>query len=141
MDFSDTGERLRGKVLAHQQAGLDEPLSICVDAFAIRGNSAARAQVADHVPVQSGHVVSTGSRNTVPHGQMTGATDFLIEEDASGERRNFVVVADRELTETSGAVIQGKELVRKFLAALRFPPRHEPVFKLDPDILGLAPMI
>src|SRR5690606_22943905 len=57
----------------------------------------ARAQVADHVPVEPGLVGVAGFRITSPHGRVERPTDLLIKERVTREVGDAVVSANGDL--------------------------------------------
>src|SRR5690348_18070530 len=91
--------------------------SVPVDELAVRVDLAARAEVADHVPVQRRAVRAAALGIRGAEREMHRPADLLVEEDVAREDGDGVVEAERELPYAARAVVERDHLLQEVLPA------------------------
>src|SRR5262245_54185078 len=95
---------------------------------------AARAQVADEIPVERGLHLAAGLRLRGAGRRLHGPPDLLVEERVAGELGDGVVHPERELAGPARAVVEREHLPEEGLALRRLGADH-----LSPTELELDP--
>src|SRR5690242_7662755 len=115
----------------HQLAVLQEQRVIHPDLTA----AGRHAQVAHHIPVQRGHVLTTCLWVAITKGHVDGTADLLIVEDVADAARDAEVVAEGELAQVARPVVQRELRIEELLPLRRRRLHHTPMLEGQADVL------
>src|SRR4029077_11557209 len=114
-----------------------QKVPVAVDELAVREDLAARAKVADQIPVQGRAVQAPRLLIRGPEGEVDLPADLLVEQGVAREELHRVVQAERELAHPPGPLVHRDHLAEEVLAARGGRLDHLSALEAKPDVVDL----
>src|SRR4029077_5013833 len=114
-----------------------QKVPVAVDELAVREDLAARAKVADQIPVQGRAVQAPRLRIRGSEGEVDRPADLLVEQGVAREELHRVVQAECELAHPPGPFVHRYHLAEEVLAARGGRLDHLSALEAKPDAVDL----
>src|SRR6187401_92870 len=99
-----------------------------------------RAEVADHVPVQTGFVPAAELLEARAECEVHRAADLLVEEDVACEAVDLVVQPERRFAEDARSLVHVEERLEELVPVAGFRVDDATVLEAQPNVLHPAPL-
>src|SRR5438034_6994584 len=110
------------------------------DELAVGVDLPIRAEVADHVPVQTGLVPAAELLEARAECEVHRAADLLVEEDVAREAVDLVVQPERSLTKNARPRVHVDERLEERVPVAGFGVDDPTTLEAQPNVLDAAPL-